>query len=168
MKQGPRYRVKPRRRLKGKTDYRKRLGLLKSGKPRVVVRNSLKHIRVQFVDYDEKGDRIIASAISNELLNEYNWKFSTSTTPAAYLTGLLAAKRAAETGIKESVLDIGRSIPVKGSKNFAALKGVIDAGIHVPHDKEKLPSEDRILGKHLDKEIINSVDDLKKMIIGGK
>ena len=34
-----------------------------------------------------------------------------------------------ENGVKEGVLDIGRKIPVKGSKVFAALKGVLDAGI---------------------------------------
>jgi large subunit ribosomal protein L18 len=168
MKQGPRYRVKPRRRREGKTDYRKRLRLLKSGKPRVVVRNSLKHVRVQFVGYDEKGDKILASAISTELTNKYNWKLSTSTTPAAYMTGLLAGKRALDIGIKEGVLDIGRSTPSKGSKNFAVLKGVLDSGIEVPHNKETLPSDDRILGKNLNKEITNFVNDFKSTIVGGK
>ena len=168
MRPGPRYQVKLRRRREGKTDYRKRLTLLKSRKPRVVVRNSLSHVRVQFVDYGVGGDKIIVSAISKELPRDYKWKYSTSTTPAAYLTGLLAGKRALEKGIKEGVLDIGRSIPAKGSKNFAALKGVIDAGIEVPHDKEKLPSDDRISGKHLNKEIETTVSSCKEKIIGGK
>jgi large subunit ribosomal protein L18 len=168
MKSGPRYQVKLRRRREHKTDYRKRLTLLKSRKPRVVVRNSLNHVRVQFVDYSVGGDKIIASAISQELQRDYKWKYSTSTTPAAYLTGLLAGKRALGKGIKEGVLDIGRSIPAKGSKNFAALKGVIDAGVKVPHDKEKLPSDDRITGKHLNKEIETTVNGCKEKIIGGK
>jgi large subunit ribosomal protein L18 len=138
MKPGPRYQVKLRRRREGKTDY------------------------------GASGDKIIASAISKELQKDYKWKYSTSTTPAAYLTGLLAGKRAIENGIKEGVLDIGRSIPVKGSKNFAALKGVIDAGIEIPFDKEKLPSDDRISGKHLNKEIETTVSSCKEKIIGGK
>jgi len=70
MKQGPRYYTKPRRRREGKTDYRKRLRLLKSRKTRIVVRNSLKNICVQFVGYDEVGDKILASAISKELIKK--------------------------------------------------------------------------------------------------
>jgi len=167
MKQGPRYHVKPRRRREGKTDYRKRLKLLRSRKTRLVVRTSLRNVRVQFVKYGESGDKILASAMSNDLVNKYQWKYSTSTTPAAYLTGLLAGKRAMEKGISECVLDIGRRQPVKGSKNFAALKGILDAGITCPHDDEKIPSEDRISGKHLNKEIMNSINDSKSKIIGG-
>jgi large subunit ribosomal protein L18 len=160
--------VKPRRRREGKTDYRKRLNLIKSRKTRIVVRNSLKNVRIQFIDYDERGDKILASAISNELIVDYNWKFSTSTIPAAYLTGLIAGYRAKKKGIKEGILDIGRNIPVKGSKNFAALKGVIDAGIRVPYKEDKLPDNDRIKGKHINKEIVNSFDDFVKKIQGGK
>jgi len=168
MKQGPRYYTKPRRRREGKTDYRKRLRLLKSRKTRIVVRNSLKNICVQFVGYDEVGDKILASAISKELIKNYQWEYSTSTTPVAYLTGLLAAKRAKDSGISEGVLDIGRQIPVKGSKVFAALKGTLDAGIECPHDAKQLPDEDRLLGKHLDEKITAKVTDIKSKIIGGK
>jgi len=167
MKQGPRYHVKPRRRREGKTDYRRRLNLLKSRKIRIVVRKSLNNTQVQFVEYKEEGDNIIASAKSSEL-SKYNWKFSTSTTPAAYLTGLLAGKRAADKGISECVLDIGRHRPVTGSKLFASLKGVIDAGINCPHGEEKIPNEDRLMGKHLDKNIMPAVNDVKSKIIGGK
>ncbi len=168
MKQGPRYYVKPRRRREGKTDYRRRLKLLKSRKIRIVVRNSLKNIYVQFVEYAETGDKILASAVSKELEKNYQWNFSTSTTPAAYLTGLLAAKRAKENGISEGVLDIGLKTPVKGSRVFAALKGVLDAGIECPHNDEKLPNEDRLLGIHLDEKITNNVTNIKSKIIGGK
>jgi len=168
MKQGPRYRVKPRRQREGKTDYRKRLSLLRSRKTRMVVRKSLKNTQIQFVEYKEGGDKIIATAISKELISKYNWKYSTSTTPAAYLTGILAGKRAKDKGIKECVLDIGRYPPVTGSKVFATLKGVIDAGLECPHNEEKLPSDDRIMGKHLDKSITSSVEDIKNKIIGGK
>ena len=168
MKQGPRYRVKPRRRREGNTDYRKRLELLKSRKTRIVVRKSLKNTSVQFVEYHETGDKILVSATSNELVKKYNWKYSTSSTPAAYLTGLLAGKKAVEKGIEEGVIDIGRYVPVTGSKVFAALKGILDAGVDCPHSEEKLPSEDRVLGQHLKKEIMSSVNSIKGKIIGGK
>ena len=168
MKQGPRYHVKPRRHRDGRTDYRKRLKLLKSRKIRIVVRKSLKATRVQFVEYKPDGDKILTSAISNELVKKYNWKYSVSTTPAAYLTGLLAGKKAQKQGIKEGILDIGRYVPTTGSRLFAALKGVIDAGIVCPHDENMIPKEERILGNHLNKDISPAVNDIKTKIIGGK
>ena len=168
MKQGPRYYIKQRRRREGRTDYRKRLKLLKSRKIRIVVRKSIKNIRVQFVDYEESGDKILASAISTDLIKNYNWKYSTSTIPAAYLTGFLAAKKALDSGIKEGILDIGRIKPIKGSKIFASLKGIIDAGIECPFNGEKLPDENRIMGHHIDKKIENQIVDIKNKIIGDK
>jgi large subunit ribosomal protein L18 len=168
MKPGPRYHVKPRRRQEGKTDYRKRLALLKSRNTRIVIRKSINNTTIQFVNYNEKGDSIVAAATSKELVKKYNWKYSTSTTPAAYLTGLLAGKRAKEQGITECVLDIGRYVPVTGSKVFAGLKGVVDAGINCPHNQEKIPSKERIMGQHLDKNMTNDVNAIKDKIIGGK
>jgi len=168
MTQGPRYHVKPRRRREGITDYRKRLKLLRSGKVRFVVRKSIKNTQIQLIEYKQEGDNIIVSANSNELKNLYNWKYSTSTTPAAYLTGFLAGTRAKNKGISECVLDIGRHPPVTGSKIFASVKGLVDAGIECNHDKEKIPNEDRIMGKHLTKDIMPAVTDVKSKISGGK
>jgi large subunit ribosomal protein L18 len=167
MKAGPRYHVKPRRHREGRTDYRRRLRLLKSRKIRIVVRKSLKNISVQFVEYSPDGDKIITSAVSSELI-KFNWKHSVSTTPAAYLTGLLAGKKAKDKGIKEGILDIGRYRPTRGNKFFATLKGVVDAGIQCPHDEGMIPSEDRILGKHLDDKIAPLAGEIKDKIIGGK
>ena len=167
MRQGPRYYIKQRRRREGITDYRKRLQLLKSRKIRIVVRNSINNIRVQFVEYDQNGDKILASALSSELIKIYNWKYSISTIPAAYLTGILAAKRAIDNGINEGILDIGRQTPVKGSKIFATQKGVLDAGIKCPHNNEKLPDENRIMGHHLNEKIEIQLNEIKNKIIGG-
>ncbi|KYK26443.1 50S ribosomal protein L18 [Thermoplasmatales archaeon SG8-52-1] len=166
--QGPRFSVKPRRRREGKTDYRKRLKLLRSKKVRMVVRKSIKNTQIQFVEYKEDGDNILISAKSDELIKKFNWKFSTSSTPAAYLTGVLAGKRAKDKGIDECILDIGRHPPITGSKIFATIKGVIDAGIKCPYNEEKIPKDDRIIGKHLDSSILSSVDEIKNKIIGGK
>jgi len=168
MSQGPRYRIKTRRRRQGITDYRTRLALLKSGKPRIVVRRSLNNFRVQFVTYSEQGDLVVASAMGSDLAKSYQWKHSMKNTSAAYLTGLLAGKRAKDAGITEGVLDIGRQVPTKGAKVFAALQGVLDAGIDVPHSPDTLPEEDRILGKHVDKSIEKDVTSMKEKIIGGK
>ena len=68
MAHGPRYRVPFRRRREGKTNYHKRLALLKSGKPRLVVRKTLNHHVAQIVLYDPKGDRTIVSAHTRELI----------------------------------------------------------------------------------------------------
>ena len=168
MKKGPRYHVKPRRYRERKTDYRLRLKLLRNRKPRIVVRKSLKATRVQFVEYSPQGDKILVSAISNELTKEYGWKYSVATTPAAYLTGLLAGKRAKDKGIKQGVLDIGLYQPTIGSIVFATLKGVLDAGVECPHDPEILPKEDRINGTHLNKDIKPIVGEIRTKIIGGK
>ncbi|MCD6447442.1 MAG: 50S ribosomal protein L18 [Thermoplasmata archaeon] len=152
-----------RRRREGKTNYRKRLALLKSGKPRVVVRKSNKNIRVQFALYDMNGDRIVASAIGTDL-RKYGWEYSLSNTPAAYLTGLLAGKRALKKGLKEGVLDIGLYTPRRGARIFAALKGVVDAGVDVPYGEEIVPSEDRLYGKHISDEIAEKVEEIKSKI----
>jgi large subunit ribosomal protein L18 len=168
MKTGPRYHVKPRRHRERKTDYRRRLKLLRSKKPRIVVRKSLKMIRVQFIEYDPQGDKILVSSLSNELTRDYGWKYSLSTTPAAYLTGLLAGKRAKEKGIEEGVLDIGLYHPTVGGTVFAVLKGIVDAGVICPHDAEMLPKDDRIFGAHLNKDIRPLVGEIKTKIIGGK
>ena len=168
MKTGPRYHVKPRRHRQRKTDYRRRLKLLRSKKTRIVVRKSLKAIRVQFVKFDPEGDKVLVSALSNELAKQYKWKFSLSSTPAAYLTGLLAGKRAKDQGIEEGILDIGLNHPTVGGIMFASLKGVLDAGITCPHDESMIPKDDRIGGAHIDKDIKPLVDEIKNKIIGGK
>ena len=168
MSKGPRFQIKPKRRRKGITDYKKRLNLLRSYKPRIVVRNTNKQVIVQFVNYKETGDEIIASAVSKELKTSFKWKYSTSNIPSAYLTGFLATKRALDKGIKECVLDIGRQRPVSNSKVFASLKGALDAGIKCPHNEEKLPNEDRIKGKHIDEKIVKDLENVKNKISGGK
>ncbi len=163
MKKG--YVVPHRRRREKRTNYRKRLKLLKSGKIRVVVRKSLKHMRVQFIKYNEKGDETIVQAFSKELV-KYGWKHYCGNVPAAYLTGLLAGLKAKKAGITEGILDIGLQHSTKGGRIYAALKGVLDAGIHVPHSSEILPSEDRIFGKHISPEMEKDIKDVVEKIRG--
>ncbi|HDI86150.1 MAG TPA: 50S ribosomal protein L18 [Candidatus Korarchaeota archaeon] len=148
MARSGRYRVKFRRRREGKTDYRRRLALLKSGLPRLVVRRTNRHIIVQVVEYSPSGDRVLAHAFSKEL-RKFGWRYSLKSTPAAYLTGYLAALRAKKVGVEEAVLDIGRQASTRGSRIYAALKGAVDAGLRVPHGEEVLPDESRIRGEHI-------------------
>ena len=153
-----------RRRKEGKTNYRKRLNLLKSGKPRAVVRTTLRKIIVQIVEYHPEGDMIRATAVSSEL-GAHGWKHSASNTPASYLTGLLAGKRAVKRGISEAVLDIGLKVPVKGSKVFATIKGLLDAGMDIPHGEEILPSEDSIKGTYIGEDVASDFDKTQADII---
>lgn len=148
MAKGTTYVVRYRRRRGGKTDYRKRLDLLKSGKHCLVIRPSNKHISLQVVDYKEDGDSIIASSHSSEL-KKFGWKHNFGNLPAAYLTGFLGGSRCKEKKIKECILDIGLRPSVRGSRIYSALKGVIDAGIKVPVSEEVFPPEERIKGRHI-------------------
>lgn len=167
MATGPRYKVPFRRRRQGRTDYRGRLSLIKSGKHRAVVRRSNKHVRIQLVSYDDKGDVVVATAVSTELA-KLGWEHSGNSTPGAYLTGYLAGRRAREKGVGEAVLDLGLREPIKGCVLFAATKGLVDAGVTIPHKDEMMPSEDRIKGRHLQDGAEAQFDEVKSKIGGAE
>lgn len=147
--QGPRFKPPFRRRRTGQTNFTKRLAVLKGRTTRVVVRKSNRAVTVQFVDYDEKGDVVRAAATSHDL-KTHGWDASLGSTPAAYLTGLLAGRRAKKAGVQEAVLDIGLQQPQPGGRLYAALKGVLDAGVDVPHGEDVLPDQGRLQGEHLE------------------
>lgn len=158
------YLIQFKRRRENKTNYKKRLALLKSRKTRVVIRKSLSNISVQFINFISKGDETIASANSTEL-KKLGWN-KTGNIPAAYLTGLLAGKKAKDKKIEEAILDLGLQTPTKGSRVYAALKGVLDSGIKIPHSKEVLPNDDRIKGKHISEVIEKQFEEVKNKIAG--
>lgn len=149
MATGPSYRVPFRRRKEGKTNYRLRKALVISGMPRLVVRHTLKHMNIQITKAEVSGDKVIISAHSRELVKTYGWQGNCGNVPAAYLTGLLCGFRAVAYGVKKAVLDLGLQSPSRGARVFAALKGVLDAGVTVPHSKSVLTDENRISGKHV-------------------
>lgn len=148
MANGPRYTVPYRRRREGKTDYKLRRALVRSGKPRAVVRLTNKYVTVQISEATATGDLVRASATSKQL-SKLGWKGGSGNLSAAYLTGALAARRAVAKGVKEAILDMGLKGPTKGSKIFAALKGLADSGLMVPHSDDRLPKMDRINGGHV-------------------
>ena len=155
-------RVPFRRRREGKTNYRYRLKQLKSAKPRAVVRKTLTKTIVQFVRYDQTGDMVVAQATSIEL-KKLGWEGSCANVPSAYLTGLLAAKRATDNKVSEAVLDIGLHSPIKGSKMFASLKGILDGGIDIPHGEEVVPEDDYV-ARNVDQ---GKFDEIKNKIMEG-
>lgn len=149
MAKNSRYCVPFRRRREGKTDYRARKALVLSGKPRLVARSTIANAIAQIIAAKPNGDEVLVSAHSRELIKKYGWAAPTGNIPTAYLTGLLCGLKAKSKGIEEAILDMGLHSPSKGARIFAILKGVLDAGIEVPHSEEKLPDEARIKGEHI-------------------
>jgi len=160
------YKTPHRRRAEEKTDYKKRLGLVRSGKIRLVVRKSLDNIIVQFVEYKKDGD-VVKASVNSMSLKKIGWNASGGNVPAAYLTGLAAGVLGKKVGVNEAVLDLGLQRSTKGSRLYAALKGVLDAGVSVPHDAKILPDEKRISGEHI-AAYVESLKDLPKRFAAAK
>jgi large subunit ribosomal protein L18 len=136
-----------RRRYK-KTDYKQRLALLRSGKPRIVVRRSLDNIHIQIIRYEPAGDKTVVDVLSKKLA-KYGWKAHTGNTSAAYLCGLVAGLDAGKKGIDTAVADTGLQVSTKGSVIYAALVGARDAGLKINLGNENLPDIKRISGSHI-------------------
>ncbi|MBL7054831.1 50S ribosomal protein L18 [Candidatus Woesearchaeota archaeon] len=157
---GKTHRVMFRRKREGRTNYKKRLSILKSNKLRLVVRRSLKNIQANIIDYGPKGDKVILSANSKEL-EKLGWKFNTGNVPAAYLTGLLLGNKAKKNGVEGLVLDIGLHKSTGGSRIYAVLAGVLDAGLKIAHNPKVLPSKERLAGKHVS-DFASKIEDKKE------
>nr|EGQ40655.1 MAG: LSU ribosomal protein L18P [Candidatus Nanosalinarum sp. J07AB56] len=164
MSDGPNYEVPERRRREQATDYEQRLKLLKSGKPRAVTRTSNRHTRVHLSAFNREGDENAAQTVSKEL-REYGWEHSTSSIPAAYLTGLLAGHR---TDVEEAVLDTGTREVKHGSRHFAAAQGLRDAGVDVPVGESAVPDRSRIRGEHIEEvtgeDVVDNLEETKEEI----
>ena len=157
------------RRIRGQTDYSLRLKLLKSNQTRVVVRKSNNNMLVQFVDYADNGDKILTSAKSVDL-KKLGFTLHTGNIVSAYLTGLLAGKRAIKAGFKGvAIADLGLQKVMYGNKLFAAIKGVKDAGVNIKVKDVVFPTEERLSGKHLKaKDAQKVIEKTRKSIEGGK
>jgi large subunit ribosomal protein L18 len=118
--------------------------------PRLVTRTSINNIIAQIIVAKPKGDEVLVSAHSRELV-KYGWKAPRGNLSAAYLTGFLCGLKARAHGVEGAILDIGLYPPTKGARVFAVLKGVLDAKVNVPHSESKLPDEKRIKGEHIAK-----------------
>ena len=149
------YCVKFRRRRTGKTNYKKRLAMAKSGQARLSVRVSNREVKVQVIEIQRAGDRTIAEFNSGKL-KTFGW-IESKNLPSAYLTGLACGCIAVSKKADIAVFDLGFRAPVHGSVPFAALKGAVDAGMKIKHDEKALPSEERLKGNHIEN-YANSLD----------
>lgn len=149
MAKGPKYHVPFRRRREGKTNYHRRLILVRSRRNRLVIRCSLKHTIVQVSESHVKGDKVLAVATTKHLSKNYGWNYNTGNLPASYLAGYLCGLRAKKAGVEDAILDVG--ILVHDNRVKAAFKGFLDAGIKIPYDQKWFGKslDERITGKHI-------------------
>jgi len=154
-----------RRRIENKTNYTKRLKLLEAGHKRFVARKTNRYLILQIVESDNASDKVIYSVNTKELLKHGLPKEnanSLKSIPASYLGGYLLGKKIKDS--KEMViLDLGLISNTKGSRIYAAVKGLNDAGVKINYDDKIIPSKDKIEGegskinKNLFEKIKNSI-----------
>ena len=138
-----------RRRREGKTDYRKRRGLVVGRQPFLSVRVSGRYIYAQVVKTTANGDITMCFATSKDLAKKFGWKGSTKSLPGAYLTGYYLGKLAQKDNLGGVVVYSGVDRFVHGSRIASLLDGAKDAGLDVNIGDESLPEEDRERGSHI-------------------
>ncbi len=155
-----------RRRKAGLTDYRRRLKLLRGRKPRAVVRVSNTRSTCQLVSWAADGDLVTVSLTGSDLVKNHGWPADASlkSVPASYLVGYAMGKAALASGSDEAVLDIGLGASTRGGRVYAALKGMIDAGLDIPHSEQVFPEEDRLNGAHIGDAVAAAVEHTKNSI----
>lgn len=149
--------VQKRRRRENKTDYLKRLKLLKSEKPRIVFRKTNKYLISQYVISDEAQDKVVFGINSNDLM-KFGWdekaKGSLKSITASYLTGYLTGKKILKEKLETPIIDLGMIRVLHKTKVFAYIKGLIDSGLEIESSKEEaFPDDERINGEHLKNKI---------------
>jgi large subunit ribosomal protein L18 len=129
-----------------KTNYRKRAAILVGRHHFITVKVSNQNVLTRLLDPDIKGDKVLATAHSRELVKQ-GWNGSLNSLPACYLTGILLGKKCLEKNFDSGVLYTGMN-PFT-SRVAACLKGIVDGGVHVPASEDSFPEQDRLDGNHI-------------------
>ena len=149
-----------KRRKQSKTDYKKRLNLLKSGAPRLVFRRTNACFKIQYVESKEAQDKVIFG-LDSKILLKYGWpnefKGSLKSIPAAYLTG----KKMLKDKLKQPIVDFGMIRMIHKTKTYGFLKGLIDSGIKIECKEEAFPEKERIEGKNLKSDFSSKFKEIK-------
>jgi len=143
------YTTQFKRKIEGKTDYKKRLSYLKSNKIRFVIRPSTNNITFQAIEFHLDGDKILFTTKATDL-KKIGWSYSTGNIPSAYLAGLLFGK-SIQPKIKEGIIDLGLRSITKGTRLPAAIKGIADSGVEINYNDSIVPSEETLSGKTIAK-----------------
>jgi len=156
-----------RRKLEGKTDYGKRLKLLKSNSPRLVFRKTNRYIIAQYVTSKEAQDKIEIGMTSKKL-KEFGWpdEFdgSLKSVPAAYLIGLLMGREINKKRLKIPIVDFGMIRVLSKNRGYAFLQGIRDAGVKIKCDEKEFPEEERINGKNMKEDFSEIFNKIKSKI----
>ncbi len=159
--------VQKKRRRQYKTDYLNRMGLLKSGKPRLVLRLTNRYAIAQYVTSDEAKDKVVFGTTSKKLLN-YGWpkelSGSLKSIPANYLTGYLVAKQIIKKDLELPIIDFGMQRVLHKTRLFAFINGLVDAGLEIKSKQEAFPEEQRIKGSSLKEDFSAHFDKIKSNI----
>jgi large subunit ribosomal protein L18 len=156
-----------RRRKECKTNYSKRIKLLKGECPRIVFRKTNKYIIAEYVTSKEAQDKIEIGITSKELL-KYGWpkefQGSLKSISASYLTGFLIGKKIISMKKENPILDIGMIRNLHKTKVYAFLKGLVDSGIEMKYQKNVFPEKERIEGKNMKKDFSKTFNEIKSKI----
>ena len=159
--------VQKRRRREFKTDYLKRIKLLKSETPRVVFRKTNRFLTAQYVTSSEAKDKI-EFGISSRKLKDFGWskefEGSLKSVTASYLLGLLVGKEIISKKLETPIMDFGMTRVLAKNNAFGFLKGMIDAGVEIKCPEDKFPEEERISGKNLKKDFSKTFEGIKSKI----
>ena len=162
--------VPKRRRREGKTNYSKRMNLLKSGKPRLTFRRTNNYIIAQYITSEDAQDNVVFGTDSKELL-KHGWpekaKGSLKSVTASYLIGYLVGNKIQKKDLEKPIVDFGMFKTKYKGRLFAFLKGLIESGLDIDCKEEAFPSEERIKGQHLKNQvdfdkIKSSIDNIKQ------
>ena len=161
-----------RRRKENRTDYEKRIGLLKSHTPRIAFRKSSRYVIAQYITSIGAQDKIVMG-ITSRILLKYGWpedmKGSLKSIPASYLTGFYLGKKILEKKLAVPIIDFGMIRAVNGSRAFAFIRGLVDSEVKIKHEAESFPDQERIKGTKLKRDFSVSFAKVKKQIeIGGQ
>ena len=159
--------IQKRRRREHKTDYLKRMKLLKSMSPRIVFRKTNRYVIAQYVETREAQDKVVFGINSKKLI-DYGWpkelKNSLKSLHAAYLLGVAVGKKIIKEKLKTPILDLGMLRTDHKTKIYAFLKGVLDSEIKIKHKKSIFPDEEKIKGKNLKKDFSKAFDKIKSRV----
>jgi large subunit ribosomal protein L18 len=156
-----------RRRRENKTNYTRRVKLLKAEKPRLVFRKTNSAVIVQYTLSENAQDKA-AFGLTSKALLKYGWpenfKGSLKSIPASYLTGYLTAKKIQKDGLETPIVDFGMQRTLYKTKLFGFLKGLIDGGLEIACPEEAFPEEERIEGKSLKEDFSTTFNTIKSKI----
>lgn len=137
-----------RRRREGKTDYRKRRGIILGKLPFLSVRVSGRYVYAQIIRPTASGDITMCSASSREL-SQFGWKGPSKNMPGAYLTGYYLGQRARKNNVRNVIMYSGVGRFIHGSRIASVISGAKEAGLEIGVDEESLPDRERTSGGHI-------------------